>query len=221
MKRWGILVALLYVAALVVLSLPLLPLAFQSKDGGWAQTAGRLYGDWPLWAIFGIAGLCQFLFLAVPLARASLRPIHRRPLWLTVGVGALALALLAVGLYLAVVELATKRLPGSSEPWLSSYLPMALGAASWFFWFVFFLRKTEKPLVKTLLAGSILELLVAVPAHLIARQRDYCCAGMWTFLGLTTGVAVALLAFGPGVLALLLRRIHEKKNPEAKSRGPN
>src|SRR5262249_46691642 len=53
-----------------------------------------------------------------------------------------------------------------------------------------------------LLRGSILELLVAVPSHIIARHRQDCCAPLVTFWGIVTGLSVMLLAFGPGVLFL-------------------
>jgi hypothetical protein len=57
-----------------------------------------------------------------------------------------------------------------------------------------------------LVAGSILELLVAVPAHVLARSRSYCCAGAGTFWGIATGISVMLLAFGPAVFVLFARR---------------
>jgi hypothetical protein len=59
--------------------------------------------------------------------------------------------------------------------------------------------------------GSILELLVAVPTHVVARHREYCCAGVMTFFGLSCGVAVMLFAFGPAVYFLFAerwRRLH-------------
>jgi hypothetical protein len=66
-------------------------------------------------------------------------------------------------------------------------------------------------LCKSLLKGSILELLVAVPTHIVARCRDYCCAGAMTFVGLTLGMSVMLFSFGPGIFFLFAarwRRLH-------------
>jgi hypothetical protein len=57
------------------------------------------------------------------------------------------------------------------------------------------------------LAGSVAELLVAVPCHVYARDKDYCCAGFSTFAGLATGLAVMLFAFGPGVFFLFAARV--------------
>ena len=68
-----------------------------------------------------------------------------------------------------------------------------------------------------LLRGSILELLVAVPCHIIVRQRNDCCAPMVSFWGIVTGISVMLLSFGPGVFFLFAARIRRK---EAKSAPP-
>ncbi len=70
--------------------------------------------------------------------------------------------------------------------------------------------------VKWLLRGSILELLVAVPSHIVVRQRDDCCAPVGTFWGITTGLAVMLLAFGPGVFFLFVERCRRLRPPTAK-----
>jgi hypothetical protein len=59
-----------------------------------------------------------------------------------------------------------------------------------------------------LFRGSILELLIAVPTHIVARSRDYCCAGFMTFIGITLGIAVLLLSYGPGVFFLFVERWH-------------
>jgi hypothetical protein len=57
-----------------------------------------------------------------------------------------------------------------------------------------------------MLRGSFLELLIAVPTHIVARSRDYCCAGAYTFIGIALGLAVMLLSFGPGVFLLFVDR---------------
>jgi len=48
---------------------------------------------------------------------------------------------------------------------------------------------------------------VAIPAHIYVRQKDYCCAGVGTFTGMAFGFSVMVLAFGPGVFFLFIRRI--------------
>jgi hypothetical protein len=62
-----------------------------------------------------------------------------------------------------------------------------------------------------LLRGSILELLVAVPSHIVTRQREDCCAPMISFWGIVTGISVMLMSFGPGVLFLFARKMRQKR----------
>lgn len=94
-----------------------------------------------------------------------------------------------------------------------------LGAATltttlWFIWamiFYLFARRDDpsrlaKRMTRWLLRGSVLELLVAVPSHIIVRNRHDCCAPLGTFWGITTGLSVMLLCFGPGVFFLFLER---------------
>ncbi len=57
-----------------------------------------------------------------------------------------------------------------------------------------------------LYAGSILELLVAVPSHIIVRRRSECCAGIMTASAICLGVILAIIAFGPAVALLYLER---------------
>lgn len=54
--------------------------------------------------------------------------------------------------------------------------------------------------------GSVLELLVALPTHILMRSKEDCCAPMVSFMGIVTGLSVMLMCFGPGVLFLYLDR---------------
>ena len=71
---------------------------------------------------------------------------------------------------------------------------------------------------RLLLKGSILELLIAVPTHLLARSRDYCGAGFMTFVGITLGIAVMLFSFGPAVFFLFVDR-WKRLHPENEDAG--
>lgn len=90
---------------------------------------------------------------------------------------------------------------------------------AWLFWGLIFYSfakaDAEEALVRRtvrwLLTGSILELLVAVPSHIIIRQRDDCCAPFASFWGILTGICVMLMCFGPGVLFLYARRMRDKQ----------
>ena len=80
----------------------------------------------------------------------------------------------------------------------------------WFFVFFMYSREAPKPLVRViswLLKGSVLELLVAVPCHVVVRQRGDCSAPVATGLGIATGLAIMLLSFGPSVLFLYKKRL--------------
>jgi hypothetical protein len=61
-------------------------------------------------------------------------------------------------------------------------------------------------LYQSLLAGSLLELLVAIPMHLVVRRRSYCCAGENTGMAIGVGIVVMIIALGPAVFFLFFRR---------------
>jgi hypothetical protein len=90
----------------------------------------------------------------------------------------------------------------------------------WLLWGLIFYRykagmpdKIEK-MTRWLIKGSILELLIVVPCHVIVRQRGDCCAPGITAFGIATGIAVMLLAFGPSVLFLYQKRLGEYRRPD-------
>ena len=60
-------------------------------------------------------------------------------------------------------------------------------------------------MIRGLVAGSILETIIAVPVHIWAtRQREcYCCRGTYTTLILAA--TVLIWAFGPGIVLLYMR----------------
>jgi hypothetical protein len=68
-------------------------------------------------------------------------------------------------------------------------------------------------LYKTLLAGSVLELLIAIPMHLVVRRRTECCAGLSTGFGIGVGILVMLIALGPAIFFLFYRRYKQVYAP--------
>jgi hypothetical protein len=231
MKRWAVIVAVLYASMLAVLSLPVFLAAFfplngfpNAGDGLKAVTnaAAGTYGAWQWWLWLAMMGLAQAAILAVPVrVVASRRPMTRLPLSLTVLASALMMGGLVTGGIFSLSEFAFGGQEGNMAPGdvLALWIPIGMGVLAWCGWALIFFRlsRTMEPqdfvsrLCKTLLKGSILELLVAVPTHIVARCRDYCCAGFMTFIGLTLGMSVMLFSFGPGVFFLFAarwRRLH-------------
>ncbi len=87
--------------------------------------------------------------------------------------------------------------------------------AFWVFWTFVFHRYWKsldrytalRKVIRWLIAGTILELIIAAPAHaIILNERGgdcYCARGTWT--GVAFGATVALWLFGPGAFLLFLR----------------
>ncbi len=96
---------------------------------------------------------------------------------------------------------------------------LGLVALFWLVWGLIFHHFAKSDEAETLvqrttrwlLRGSILELLVAVPSHIVIRQREDCCAPFFSFWGIVTGISVMLMSFGPGVLFLFARRMRHKQ----------
>ena len=113
---------------------------------------------------------------------------------------------------------------GISKDWQYAIMFLQILGLFWLLWGFIFYRyaKNDLPetlnerIVKWLLRGSILDLLVAVPSHVIVRSRTNCCAPMGSFWGIATGISVMLLAFGPGVFFLFAKRMKRlKPKPKA------
>jgi hypothetical protein len=153
-----------------------------------------------------IVGQTSLIF--VPVRVASRRPMTRRSLWFPLlGSGMLA-GILVLGGGFALWEW----LKFTSDA--SGWAVVGIAAFSWVLWSFIFWRMAAATdpasiasrLHRWLLAGSVLELLVAVPTHIAVRQRRECCAGIATGLGICAGVAVMLLSFGPSIGFLYYRR---------------
>ncbi len=209
MKRWTWIVAGLYTALLLVMTVPAILLAFVPQIG--VGEAFKAIVVWPYWLWLAIMFASQASLLSVPVRVASLRPVTRGPIWRTILAGGLMAGGLAVGAFLSIYEFFVRgKDPGNWFGWAA----LALGVLTWFVWALVFFRmsrKTEPADIvsrqcRFLFKGSILELLIAVPTHIVARYRDYCCAGFMTFIGLTMGVSVMLFAYGPAVFFLFAER---------------
>ncbi|OQY06012.1 MAG: hypothetical protein B6I25_04825 [Planctomycetales bacterium 4572_13] len=175
------------------------------------------------WAIILAILIAQACLLIVPVRIKHQRPKKRRGFWFTAIIAALLCTVLLFFAGLSIICAIWG--DDISEPvfWiLVGILPL-----NWIGWsvaFCLFSRSMEpesyiRRLMRWLIGGSILELLIAVPSHIIVRHRDVCCAHGLTAVGLTTGLAVIFFAFGPGLYFLYADRIRSKQ-PHLPSQEP-
>ncbi|MHC4778032.1 MAG: hypothetical protein ACYTFG_05580, partial [Planctomycetota bacterium] len=150
--------------------------------------------------------LCQAGLLIIPVKVQMKRPVNRREIIFPVAASGYLFGLLVFGAVISLQEYIHHKAYTNGVTLLSG----GLGILTWGLWTVLFylVGKKREPvrlvgsLLVPLYVGSALELLIAVPTHIVARSREYCCAGFATFLGISMGLAVMVCAFGPGVFIL-------------------
>ena len=214
MKNWAWIVVLLYGLIVLTLSLPITITAFYPMNDALGETLKELALDylksWKYWLWFLVMLLSQAALLIVPVRIVNRRPVTKKVIIYPVLAAALMMGILAAGLLLAIGETITE--DALYEPvWWTA---LAILILTWGLWTSIFHRwsKDVKPRnfiekqCRYLFRGSILELLVAVPTHIVARYKDYCCAGFATFIGIAFGLSVMLFAFGPGIFFLYVER---------------
>ena len=236
MKYWAIVVALLYAAILALVLVPLFWASFYFAPGASQEQFNffalvkTMYGGPESIAYMGstimVFFLAQLALLATPVPLAKEKPATRLSIIPTLIASAAMMGLLIAGIALAINETAHK------GAWnIRTLLHISvIGLLSWCLWGLIFYRWSKKLEPRTwikkqcrcLLSGSILEFLIVVPAHILARRRDDCCGGIQTFFGMTFGIAVMLLSFGPGVFFLFAARwqhMHRKNLPQEPLQG--
>ena len=220
MKRWAFVTIFLYGAMLFLLTTPLIVASFPNNYEMSVEDL-EIYSVWGYWAWLGILVLAQGLLLIVPVDLSQRKDVSRRKLIIPVITSALLMAVVLVSGIYTIGEL----IMGDVIP-DGGFFIIIFTSLLWVTWSVIFWRfreegegeNTMNRLTKWLIRGSILELLVAVPSHVIVRAREYCCAGFITFWGIVTGVSVMLLAFGPSVFFLFAKRFgHLKPKEESES----
>jgi hypothetical protein len=209
------------------------------------QQALQIYFNWGYWLWLAVLLAGQFLLLLLPINLAERRLPARRALKIPIVVSAFFLAnLVFAGIFSILCAVFTDNafdyfnlfalFPGdagqngsNNDSGTGILFTMILTIlVFWVAWALVFRRAcvTDRPesllkrATRWLLRGSILELLVAVPCHVIVRRRDDCCAPIGTFWGIATGLSVMLLCFGPGVYFLFASRCRKL---EPKSGNPD
>jgi len=221
MKRWALVVAVLYLLVLAALTAPFLQLTLGTGSHPEIDRSDSIavLAEPGYWIIVVLMAVCQLALLAVPVRVASRRPVTSGALWPTVLAAGLMMGILVMAAFFAFDEFVYGEGAGNE---LLAWAGLAAGAGTWGIWAFIFGRAARRVpprdfvtrQCRLLFAGSILELLIAVPTHIVARYRGYCCAGFMTFIGLTMGVAVMLFAFGPALYFLFAerwRRLHPQK----------
>jgi hypothetical protein len=216
--HWGSIVAGFYLLTLVILTLPFICACFPSDavKNGLRHLPYDIYEAWQYWMLMGWLAVSQFLLLRVPVRLTTKRPVRRSAVWLPIVVSGFWFGCLIVGLGFSVMEL--RKIEANLFPWLV----IGFAVLTWIAWSVIFfaISRNKEPgdVVKRqtswLLRGSVLELLIAVPSHIVARGRTDCCAGFFTFVGITMGVSVMLLSFGPAVFVLYYARWHRLRRAD-------
>jgi hypothetical protein len=222
MKRIALVIVLLYFGALLALTWPVVRVAFWGTSVDFPGVVGGLY--YPCFIVIMVLG--QAALLALPVQVASRQPITRRSLLWPVLVSGLMIGGLVVGAEMAMSEF-VQRGAAFSTGW-EKWTVLAAGALTWLVWTVVFYRMSRASTADDVISrqcrlmfrGSVLELLVAVPTHIVARHRDYCCAGVATFVGIALGIAVMLLSFGPAVFFLYADRWKRVQTPKGSSGAP-
>ena len=221
MKYWGSMVAVLYVIVLAVVLMPVMIWILPSTQAGitWGQdllerSKSMFFSQdaAPVWIYLATMLLAQAVLLLVPVNITQKRPITKKTIVPLVIAASSMMGLLGAGVAFAINETARK----GNTAFSISLMILGVFLLMWGFWASTFFRWSKKmeprDLIgrqcKYLFRGSILELLVVVPAHILARQRDYCCAGVQTFLGIAFGISVMLFSFGPGIFFLFAERMN-------------
>ena len=203
MRRWVFVVVALYAVTLVLLIL-LSVLILHGK----VEPLDR--ESWPLGAAILFFMLLEAGLLATPASAAKHRPVRRRAVVSTYLAAGLASALLFIGAAFCVAA----AIWGDDISDGVTTAVLGAGACLWVGWGIFFHHVSRRQSAESALArqcrlllrGSILELLIAIPSHVIVRRRDTCCAEGITVLGIAVGTAIMLFTFGPSVYFLFANR---------------
>ncbi len=169
-------------------------------------------GDaWPELVLLAITLSSLALFILGAGHKDLCRPIRRPRLLMPVAAASFMLAVLAGGLTLAFAELLRFDDKQDSTGW--EWAGWATLLATWIFWGVLlyvYTRNLQRyhaifQLARLVFAGSVAEMLAAVPSHLIVSRRPGCLVGIATAIGILSGIYVMIWSFGPAIFLLFLQ----------------
>ena len=220
MNGWGRIVTAFYVLVVGSLNGVFAALiatlgAKEGAGGNILQDIWQLYGSgedvtWMFWGwcLLLVGGPLVLLFVRIDLSDLRLRP--RWPVAISAIAAGLAFALLcsaaAINLLLAFAD--PNALPDEIGP-----IVLGCWLGVWAFWALLLWRLGARildpagRLYRWLVAGSVLELLIAVPSHIVVNRRHDCTAPFVSSFGVATGLAMLLMSIGPGALFLFRARM--------------
>jgi thiol-disulfide isomerase/thioredoxin len=229
MAKWAFVVVILYVGLVAVLLIPAslwLADIISGEGNAWVNFLDVI-DHWQWWIYVGIMLVIQAVFLILPIGKMKERPRPLRSLWVPV----VATAVLSTILLFAMVSSVAAAIWGdglfSRTNTLFIWVPVFL-IGSWVLWAVIFYRfgktfdrdKFVEHSQQWLIRGSIVELLVAIPSHIIVRHKDECCAPGVSFFGIAAGLSIMAVAFGPGIFFLFVQRIKRLKGDQFEQVSP-
>ena len=185
------------------------------------KTDCQIFSVWQLFAFCCIILISEALLLVVPVRIVEKRPKPRRLIWIPVITTAFLFSIILLGI---ILLLATGIFGDAVATTVIAWTGICFVGVNWLIWSGVFFRFTHNcepnsftsRLMKWLLRGSIVELLIAIPSHIIARHREDCCAPTISFWGIVTGLVVMVIAFGPGIFFLFIERIKQKTTSQKK-----
>jgi len=215
MRKWGIVISVFYALLLLGLIVPSAGFLVGNQYPHWSNffhDLQEIYANGFFWVPAGAILVSQalLLFLSVDTSQKRLKP--RAHILVSVTVGALVAALLASGVIFSL-GLAIRGDNFWDKLFDKQIYILLFWGALWLLWailFYFYFRNSSAVvtrIISWLLKGSVLELLIVVPCHIIVRRRHDCTAPTVTSFGIATGLAIMLLSFGPSVLFLYKKRL--------------
>lgn len=232
MRNWGIVVTTFYaVVVLLLLSFGIIFLVdgWQAFDS-WNQSdiKGLLFFA-VIPTTFLVGGQILLLLLSVDTSWKRLKP--QRHAKVTAGLVGLMITILAIAILFAIAmahsgdNIDTTIGSWFTDTWVENLSEesaltffLVIVFLIWGFWAVVFYTFSKRSsnvvnsAVSWLIKGSVLELLVAVPCHIIVRQREWCCAQYVSAYGIAAGIAIMLMAFGPSAAFLYQRKLADYRN---------
>lgn len=215
MRKWGTVVSVLYVLIVVIVLVPAMRVLASSSAPSLNDLA-EMYKSWISWVTVAAFVVPQIVLLALSVDTSARRLKPQRSIWSSAIVTGFLLAIVTFVIASALfVAIWGENAVPNFETIAPVVVPPLILWGVWGILFYLLSRNSTDPVTRAvawLFRGSVLELLVAVPTHVIVRRRHDCCAPGLTGFGITSGIAIMLLSFGPSVLLLFKKRI--EKYPE-------